>query len=396
MITTLRSFLRLESASGIVLVLAAALALILANSPLSPYYDLLLDIPVQVRIGKLDIDKPLLLWINDGLMVIFFFLIGLELKREAIEGELSDIRKVTLPALGAIGGMAVPGIIYFLVNQGDPVALRGWAIPTATDIAFVLGILALLGNRVPITLKVFLVSLAIFDDIGAIAIIALFYTESISESALGLAGACMLILLVLNRRRVMDYTPYILIGVLMWIAILKSGIHATLAGVILAMFIPLKSRTKPGYSPLKSLEHDLHGTVAFGILPIFAFANSGVPLAGISADFILHPVTLGIALGLFLGKQIGVFLFCWIGIKLGLAKLPEGIRWSTLYGAALLCGVGFTMSLFIGSLAFEDAARSLFDERLGVMFGSLVCGISGFLMLRATLKDPDKQQPTPS
>ena len=391
MIENFKSFMKLESASGIVLVLAAVLALVLANSPLAPFYDLLLDTPVQVRIGKLDIHKPLLLWINDGLMVIFFFLIGLELKREALEGELSDIRKVALPALGAVGGMVVPGVIYFLINQDDPMALRGWAIPTATDIAFVLGILALLGNRVPITLKVFLVSLAIFDDIGAIAIIAIFYTESISESALGLAAVCMLVLLVLNRRRVMDYTPYILIGVLMWIAILKSGIHATLAGVILAMFIPLKSRTKPGYSPLKSLEHDLHGTVAFGVLPIFAFANSGVPLAGISADFLLHPVTLGISLGLFLGKQIGVFSFCWLGIKLGLARLPEGSSWAALYGAALLCGVGFTMSLFIGSLAFEEASRTLFDERLGVMIGSLVCGISGYLILRKTLKAPPEE-----
>ncbi|MEH6471868.1 MAG: Na+/H+ antiporter NhaA [Halopseudomonas sp.] len=384
---SLKSFLKLESASGIVLVFSAVLALILANSPLSPYYDLLLETPVQIRFGKLDIDKPLLLWINDGLMVVFFFLIGLELKREALEGELSDPRKVVLPALGAIGGMAVPGIIYALINQGDPVAIRGWAIPTATDIAFVLGILALLGNRIPLALKVFLVSLAIFDDIGAIAIIAIFYTESISLPALLLAGFCILTLLVFNRRQVMEYTPYIIIGTVMWIAILKSGVHATLAGVILAMFIPLKNPNRPEHSPLKNMEHDLHSTVAFGILPIFAFANSGVPLSGIDADFLFHPVTLGISLGLFLGKQIGVFSFCWLGIKLGLAKLPDGTNWLALYGASLLCGVGFTMSLFIGSLAFEEASRVLFDERLGVIIGSVVCGISGYLMLRTALAE---------
>ena len=386
MLNGFKEFLKLESASGVILVVAAALALLLANSPLSPYYDLLLEIPVQVRIGQLDIDKPLLLWINDGLMVVFFFLVGLELKREVLEGELSDPRKVVLPALGAVGGMLVPGLIYILVNLGDPVALRGWAIPTATDIAFVLGILALLGNRVPVTLKVFLVSLAIFDDIGAIVIIALFYTESLSMWAMSLALVCAGVLLTLNRRRVMDYTPYILIGVLMWIAILKSGVHATLAGVILAMFIPLKSRTKPGYSPLKSLEHDLHGTVTFGVLPIFAFANSGVPLGDLTIDFLFHPVPMGIGLGLFFGKQIGVLSFCWLGVRLGIAKLPSGTSWASLYGAALLCGVGFTMSLFIGSLAFEESFRNLFDERLGVISGSLICGTCGYLVLRKTLK----------
>ncbi len=382
MIDSLRQFLKLEAASGIILVLAALLALLLANTALAPYYNLLLDTPVQIRIGALDINKPLLLWINDGLMVIFFFLIGLELKREALEGELSDMRKVALPAIGALGGMVVPGVIYALINQHDPAALRGWAIPTATDIAFVLGILALLGNRVPLSLKVFLVSLAIFDDIGAIAIIALFYTDSIDLSALMLAAIGILVLLLLNRRRTMQFTPYILVGTVVWIAILKSGVHATLAGVIVAMFIPLYSRSRPGYSPLKTLEQDLHGTVAFGILPIFAFANSGVSLANIEVDFLLHPVTLGITLGLFIGKQLGVFSFCWLGIKLGLARKPEGVGWLGMYGAALLCGVGFTMSLFIGSLAFEDASRSLFDERLGVMIGSLICGVCGFIVLK--------------
>ncbi|MEH6651877.1 MAG: Na+/H+ antiporter NhaA [Motiliproteus sp.] len=395
MLVSIRNFLKLEAASGIILVLAAVLALVLANSPLASSYNLLLDTPVQVRIGALDIHKPLLLWINDGLMVIFFFLIGLELKREALEGELSDMRKVALPAFGAIGGMVVPGLIYALFNHNDPAALRGWAIPTATDIAFVLGILAILGNRVPLTLKVFLVSLAIFDDIGAIAIIALFYTDGIDLSALMFAAACILILFILNRRRVMEFTPYILIGIVMWVAILKSGVHATLAGVILAMFIPLHSRSRPGYSPLKTLEHDLHGAVAFAILPIFAFANSGVSLGNIEADFLLHPVTLGITLGLFIGKQVGVFSFCWIGIQLGLARRPEGVNWMAMYGAALLCGVGFTMSLFIGSLAFEETSRSLFDERLGVMIGSLICGIAGFLVLRSSLKEPgSKTEPT--
>lgn len=389
---SMKDFLKLESASGIILVLAAALALILANSPLSSYYNLLLDTPVQIRIGNFDIDKPLLLWINDGLMAVFFFLVGLELKREALEGELSDRRKVILPGLGAVGGMVVPGVIYVFINYEDPTALRGWAIPTATDIAFVVGVLALLGKRVPITLKVFLVSLAIFDDIGAIAIIAMFYTESLNVTGLWIAEVCLLILFTLNRGRVMEFTPYILVGIVMWAAVLKSGVHATLAGVLLAMFVPLRSRTRPDYSPLKQLEHDLHQSVAFGVLPLFAFANSGIYLGDINADFVFHPVTLGITLGLFLGKQVGVFSFCWLGIKLGLARMPEGVNWLSLYGAAMLCGVGFTMSLFIGSLAFGDMSRTLFDERLGVMIGSSICGICGYLLLRYALAEPSVEE----
>ena len=386
MTSTFREFLKLEVASGVMLVAAAALAMVLANTPLAAYYDLLIDMPVQVQVGALNIAKPLLLWINDGLMVVFFFLIGLELKREVLEGELRDVSRVALPAMGALGGMLVPALIYAGLNWQDPMALRGWAIPAATDIAFVLGILALLGNRVPLSLKVFLVSLAIFDDIGAIVVIAAFYTADLSMTSLAFALALMPLLFYLNRRGVMEKTPYVLIGVAMWVAMLKSGVHATLAGVLLAAFIPMQDPVNPGQSPLKELEHDLHGAVAFAILPLFAFANSGIRLSGGGVEHLLHSVPLGIAAGLFFGKQIGVFSFCWLGIKMGLTKLPEGTSWLSLYGAALLCGVGFTMSLFIGSLAFEQTGSiNLFDERLGIIAGSIICGVGGFIVLRFSL-----------
>lgn len=386
--TTIRNFLKMESAGGIILMAAAFLAMLIANSPLKVYYDLLLDVPVEVRVGALQIAKPLVLWVNDGLMAVFFFLVGLELKREVVEGELSTLSKVMLPAVGALGGIIVPVAIFVWFNQGDPAGMQGWAIPAATDIAFALGILMLLGKRVPVSLKVFLVSLAIFDDLGAIAIIALFFTVDLSYISLGVADVCLVVLGVFAWKRVSVLTPYILVGVIMWVAVLKSGVHATLAGVALAAFIPMRDARDPNRSPLKELEHDLHHIVAFGVLPIFAFVNAGVSFAGMGISDLLHPVPLGIAAGLFIGKQVGVFSFCAIAIKLGFARLPEGTGWSALYGVSILAGVGFTMSLFIGGLAFENVEMDLdmlFDERLGIIVGSLLSGILGYLVLRKVL-----------
>lgn len=389
MFNAIRDFLRLETAGGIILVAAAVLALVVANTPLIVYYQSLIDVPIEIRIGSFVLAKPLLLWVNDGLMALFFFLIGLELKREFLEGELSDRSQIILPAVGAVGGMLVPALIYAWINVDDLVALQGWAIPAATDIAFALAILALLGSRVPLTLRVFLVSIAIFDDVGAIVIIALFYTSELSLLALSVAAVCLLALFALNRKGVLEKTPYLLIGLVMWTAVLKSGVHATLAGVLLAMFIPIRDReVEP--SPLHQLEHDLHTAVAFGVLPIFAFANAGISFQGVGLDAILHPVSLGVFLGLFLGKQIGVFLCCWLAVKSGLAKLPEGMAWLSLYGCGLLCGVGFTMSLFIGSLAFETTGVNLlFDERIGILAGSLLSGLAGYIVLRIALPSAD-------
>ncbi|MCL4139599.1 UNVERIFIED_CONTAM: hypothetical protein GTU68_056206 [Idotea baltica] len=360
----------------------AALAIIIANTPLVSVYNLLLETPVEIRIGGLQIAKPLLLWINDGLMALFFFLVGLELKRELIEGELSDKRNLILPGVGAIGGMLVPALVYLAFNSHDPVAVKGWAIPAATDIAFALGVLSLLGSRVPTSLKIFLTSLAIFDDVGAIVIIALFYTSNLSITALMVALGSIPILYFMNRRGVESRSPYILIGIIVWIGLLKSGVHATLAGVLLAMFIPLKSKSGSDISPLKSLEHDLHSIVAFFVLPVFAFANAGISFTDMSLDVALHDVTLGVSLGLVLGKQIGIFTLCGLVILLGVVKMPKNMSWASLYGTSALCGIGFTMSLFIGSLAFEETGVNLlFDERLGIIIGSLVSGIIGYLIL---------------
>lgn len=379
-------FMQSESAGGILLMITAALAMVIANTPLHVFYDLFIDTPVHIKIGPLEIAKPLLLWVNDGLMAGFFFLIGLELKRELLIGELSDKSKIVLPALGAIGGMAIPALIYVVVNWGDPTAIRGWAIPAATDIAFALGILSLLGSRVPISLKILLTSLAIFDDIGAILIIALFYTDSLSVTSLIVAGICIAALFVMNKRGQEKISMYFFIGSIMWVALLKSGVHATLAGVILAMFIPMYSKENPEHSPVMALEHDLHSAIAFFILPIFAFCNSGITMTGASSDFFLHGVPVGIALGLFAGKQIGVFGFIWLGIKTGMAKMPAGMNWGSLYGMAALCGIGFTMSLFIGSLAFNQTVDQLvFDERFGIVFGSLLSGAVGAFILHKTL-----------
>lgn len=379
-------FLRLESAGGIILMMTASLAIIIANTPLASYYALLLETPVEVRIGNLHIAKPLLLWINDGLMAIFFFLVGLELKREVVEGELSDPKNIILPGIGAVGGMLVPAAIYLAFNINDPVAVKGWAIPAATDIAFALGVLTLLGSRVPIALKVFLTSLAIFDDIGAIVIIALFYTSKISIAALVVAVICLPILYLMNRKGVVARSPYILIGVIVWVSLLKSGVHATLGGVILALFIPIKDKDKPDSSPLKTLEHDLHSIVAFFVLPVFAFANAGISLVDISPEVMLHDVPVGVALGLFLGKPIGIFGLCGLAVVMGYASLPKGMSMATLFGVSALCGIGFTMSLFVGSLAFEETGVNLlFDERLGIIVGSLASGMVGYFVLNRYL-----------
>ncbi|GLQ29780.1 Na+/H+ antiporter NhaA [Litoribrevibacter albus] len=380
----IKDFLKLESASGILLILATAVALVFANTPLDQYYELFLSTQMGVHIGALAINKPLLLWINDGLMAVFFFLIGLELKRELVEGELSDPKQIILPAAGAVGGMLVPALIYVFFNWGDEQAITGWAIPAATDIAFALGILAMLGSRVPVALKVFLVSLAIIDDIGAIIIIAIFYTSDLSIESLVVAGLSIAFLAVLNKRGVVKIAPYLLVGLVLWVSVLKSGVHATLAGVVLAFFIPLKLKNEHGESPARQLEHDLHSSVAFVIVPIFAFANAGVDLRGMSLERFLDPLPIGIAMGLFLGKQLGVFGFAWLVIKLGLAKLPSSINWAQLYGVAILCGIGFTMSLFIGSLAFEQTGESM-DDRLGILFGSLLSSVVGFLLLHKVL-----------
>ncbi len=385
-ITSLKEFLRLESASGILLFIAAVLAMIAENSPAKPWYDALLSTPVEIRVGALQIAKPLLLWVNDGLMAVFFFLVGLELKREIVCGELSDASRVTLPVVAAIGGMAAPAVIYAFLNWGNEIAMKGWAIPSATDIAFALGVLSLLGDRVPNALKLFLLTLAIVDDLGAIIIIALFYTSELSLTSLVAALIAVFVLFLMNRRGVKSATPYLLVGVILWIAVLKSGVHATLAGVLIAMFIPLHPSNNNGRSMLEELEHDLHPSVVFIILPLFAFMNTGVSLDGLTLAALTAPVPLGIALGLFLGNQIGVFGLSWLTVKLGLARLPQGANWLSLYGVAMLCGVGFTMSLFISSLAFEQGgANFAVDDRLGIVLGSLLSAFGGYLVLNFSL-----------
>jgi NhaA family Na+:H+ antiporter len=350
---------------------AMVLAIISANSFLSPLYDGLFSAEI--------LGLSVTTWINDGPMAVFFFLVGLELKREFLDGELSDRKKVMLPVIGAVGGMLFPALIYVLFNWGDDKAVHGWAIPAATDIAFALGVLSLLGPKVPNALKVFLTSLAIFDDMGAVLIIALFYTAKISVLALAFAALLVLVLAALNSLNVTKKIPYIAVGLLLWFATLKSGVHATVAGVVLAMFIPLKGKNEAEASPLKSLEHDLHSFVAFIILPIFAFANSGIDLRGMGMAQVFDSVPVGVALGLFLGKQAGIFAVCWLAVKFGLAQLPKEVNWTNLYGVCALCGIGFTMSLFVGSLAFPG--EQPFDERIGIIAGSLLSGLVGYAVL---------------
>lgn len=381
MVGAFRDFLRLEASGGIVLCLAAIAALVLANSPLAWLYQAFLDTPGAVIVGPLEVRKPLLLWLNDGWMAIFFLLVGLEIKRELLDGELSDVRAVGLPVLGALGGMIVPAAIYAAVNWSDATAIRGWAIPTATDIAFALGVIGLLGRAVPTSLKVLLTAIAIIDDLGAIVVIAVFYTENLSLLSLGLAGTAIAGLVLLNLTGVRSITPYALVGVVLWTCVLKSGVHATLAGVITGFAIPLAPARDGGESPLRWLEHQLHPWVAYLVLPAFAFANAGVSLAGLTMAALGEPVTLGIGLGLFVGKQLGVFGALWLAIKAGLGRMPEGAGWAQLYGLALVCGIGFTMSLFIGGLAFDDSAHGV-QVRIGVLAGSILSALAGAALLK--------------
>ena len=379
---TLNQFINSQSLSGVVLALAAVLALVLSNSPWGEAYNRFVQLPGELRVGGdlLVLSKSLLHWVNDLWMAVFFFLVGLEIKRELVEGELASRSQALLPAGAALGGMLVPALIYMAINAGDPVATRGWAIPAATDIAFALGILVLLGSRVPASLKVFLTAVAIIDDLGAILIIAFFYTDGLSVTALAAAGVGVLVLLALNRARVMAIGPYVMVGLVIWLFVYKSGIHATLAGVVTALAIPLSDGK--GGSPLKTAEHALHPWVAFAVLPMFAFANAGVSLQGVTPGTLLQSVPLGITAGLLLGKAIGVFGASWLLIRFAGARLPAGAGWNQFFGVCLLCGVGFTMSLFIGALAFagQDAAYET-QLKLGVLCGSLLSGVLGALML---------------
>ena len=384
-IEILRKFFQLKTAAGILLLLAAIAAIVVENSFLSDSYSKLLHSSISLKISNFTIDKDLHHWINDGLMAIFFLLVGLEIKRELIQGHLSTRQQFSLPAVAAIGGITVPAIIYISLNFGNDVTTNGWAIPTATDIAFALGVVTLLGDRVPISLKVTLVAIAIIDDLMAIIIIATFYTSDLSIYYLLLAAVATFILFLLNNRQINKLFPYITVGILLWMFVLKSGIHASLAGVLLAQFIPLNSKDNSSHSPLLNLEHSIAPWVNFIILPIFAFANAGVSFSGMKLNLLWDPVTLGIILGLFFGKQIGVMLFTYVGSLLRVCKLPSDISWAQYYGLSLVTGIGFTMSLFIGSLAFTDPEYQT-SVRLGVLIASLLAGILGYLTLRITTK----------
>ena len=376
-------FFQLEAASGLLLIAAAVLALVINNSPLSWLYAGLLDTPVVAQVGALKIAKPLLLWINDGLMALFFLLIGLEVKREVLDGQLSKPSQIVLPGAAAIGGMLVPALIYWFLNRDNPAALAGWAIPTATDIAFALGVLALLGKRVPVSLKLFLMTLAIIDDLGAIIIIAIFYSGALSTLSLGLAAACIAGLVAMNRMGVVKLGPYMVVGLILWVCVLKSGVHATLAGVTLAFCIPLRTKNAEP-SPLLTLEHALHPWVAYGILPLFAFANAGLSLSGVTVESFTHDVPMGIAIGLLLGKTVGVFGLTWLAVKVGIAALPQGANWGQVLGVAILCGIGFTMSLFVGSLAFEPGVSDYAGmDRMGILTGSILAALIGYAVTAA-------------
>jgi NhaA family Na+:H+ antiporter len=387
----LRRFLGAESAGGVLLALAALLGLALSNSSWAPSYEALRLAPGEIRIGGdwLVLAKPAVVWINDLWMAVFFFLVGLEIKREFLAGELSSRSQVVLPAVAALGGMTMPALVFALINQADPVALRGWAIPAATDIAFALGVLMLLGSRVPVSLKVFLTAVAIIDDLGAIVVIALFYTAQLSLPMLLGAAACLGVLGLLNRARVGRVEAYVLVGLVMWVFVLKSGVHATLAGVFTALAVPM--RDSEGGSPLQKVEHGLHPWVAFAILPCFAFANAGVSLAGVSLATLLEPLPLGIAGGLVVGKAAGIFGSIWGLERLGWSSRPQGANWTQCFGVALLCGIGFTMSLFIGGLAFAGMDPAYETRvKLGVLAGSVLAGCLGALVLwRAGSPMPD-------
>ncbi|MBY5991778.1 Na+/H+ antiporter NhaA [Ferrimonas balearica] len=387
--TKIQNFLDQESSGGIILMVMVVIAMVLANSPLAPWYEAFLDTPAQVRAGALNIDKPLLLWINDGLMALFFTLIGLEVKRELLQGALSTPSKAALPTYAALGGLIVPALIFLAFNHADPLARTGWAIPAATDIAFALGILALLGSRVPVELKVFLLALAIIDDLLVILIIALFYSDALSMVSLAVSALATGVLVLMNRLGVRRLSPFLLVGIVLWVAVLKSGVHATLAGVVLAFVLPLKKDAK-GYCASEHLEHRLHPWSTFLILPVFAFANAGVNLSGLGMGDLTSPLPMGIALGLLLGKPIGIMLFSGAAVLLRIAKLPEGLNWVHLLGVSLLCGVGFTMAMFVGSLSFDAEASDYADlARLGILIGSALAALLGCLLLKATLPEPD-------
>lgn len=386
-------FFHHEASGGILLMVAALAAMIVANSGLAGVYETVLGSYFSVTLSGEGLNKPLILWINDGLMAIFFFLIGLELKKELLEGKLKNPSDVVLPGMAAVGGMVVPALFFLMFNLNNPATVNGWAIPAATDIAFALGVLALVGDRVPSSLKVFLLTLAILDDMGAIIIIALFYTAELKVDYLFLALIPMALMMWLNMKRVHRVAPILLLGLVLWVLVLKSGVHATLAGVVTAFFIPLKD--KWGKSPLHSLEHGLSPYVLYFIIPVFAFANAGVVLTGMSFSDLISPLPLGIALGLILGKQIGVFGITFAMVKLGLARMPTGANWAQIYGVACLAGIGFTMSLFIGSLSFEDAAL-MNEVRVGVLSGSIVSGVLGYLaLIWSTSPEARETQPEP-
>ncbi len=375
--SVVRDFFKMESAGGILLVLAAAVAMVIANSPLNELY--------QGTLHTYLFGMSFSHWVNDGLMAIFFLLIGLEVKRELLDGALKSKETAIFPAIAALGGMLAPALVYAAFNIGDAEAIQGWAIPAATDIAFALGIMALLGSRVPTSLKVFLLALAIIDDLGVIVIIALFYSSDLSTLALSVGFVMTGVLFVLNAKRVTSLTPYLIAGTILWIAVLKSGVHATLAGVVIGFAIPLHGK-QGQHSPLKHLEHALHPYVAFIILPLFAFANAGISLQGVSVDGLTSMLPLGVALGLFIGKPLGIFSFSLLAVKFGVAKLPQGVNFKHIFAVSVLCGIGFTMSIFISSLAFGDS-NAEFDTyaRLGILMGSTLAAVCGYVLLRQSL-----------
>ncbi len=376
-----KQFIKTDASSGIILVFSAALALIMANSLFSANYNDFLEFPVSITLGSFAISKPLVLWVNDGLMAVFFFVVGLEIKRELFYGQLSKPDQIVLPFLAAVAGIIFPALIYVAFNYQDAIAMNGWAIPSATDIAFALGIFILFGKHLPPSLKLFLLSVAIIDDIGAVIIIAIFYSQDLATNSLVIASIAVAVLFIFNRLKLENKTPYILVSVIVWAAVLKSGVHATLAGFIVAWFIPIARVHSKSMS--YQIEHGLHPWIAFFVLPLFAFANAGVGLTNVSMDELFTPISIGIIGGLFIGKQLGIFAACFIAVKLRLCRLPKDATWSQLYGVCLLCGVGFTMSLFIGSLAFEEQGLAYQTQvKVGVLVGSLISAFAGTWLIR--------------
>ena len=391
-LTFMKKFLGYEAAGGIILLICAAIAMVVANSPLAhAYHHIFHEVHMTIGIeGLFELDKHIIHWVNDGLMAIFFFLVGLEIKREMLEGNLASFKQALLPAIAAVGGMAIPGLIFFLMTKDNPEAVAGWAIPAATDIAFAVGLMSVLGKRVPLSLKVFLLALAIFDDLGAIIVIALFYTDGLHADILIWAAGLIGVLAVMNRMHVSRGSAYLIVGIALWFCVLKSGVHATLAGVILALAIPLQS-PYDRRSLLRQLEHDLHPMVAYFILPMFAFANAGVSLEGLSWNVAFEPITLGVILGLFVGKQIGIFGATWLAVKAKLGSLPHGTNWVQIWGMSMLAGIGFTMSLFVASLGYRSNDLFLAEAKLGILMGSGISAVLGLLLLSTVCRKPANQ-----